>query len=98
MRKMLVLTAVLPLLAGCYHTTVTELPDNQRRVTFYNDAPAAFVNTSPIIAEDVTLSAADYACPSGFKVMQEAMDLGSFPHSYSVVVECKPSAVVVVHQ
>jgi hypothetical protein len=98
MRKLLVLTAVLPLLAGCYHTTVTELPDNQRRVTFVNDSPASFVNTSPIIAEDVTLWAADYACPSGFKVKQEAMDLGSFPHSYSIVVECKPPAVAVVHQ
>jgi hypothetical protein len=97
MRKLFLLTAALPMLAGCYHTTITELPDNQRRVTFYNDSPAALANTSPIIAEDVTLWTADSACPNGFKVNQEAMDLGSFPHSYSIVVECKPPAIV-VHQ
>jgi len=95
MRKMLILTAALPLLAGCYHTTVAQLPDNQRRVTFYNDSPAPFANTSPIIAEDVALWSAYRACPNGFKVNHEALDLGSYPNSYSIVVECKPPAVVV---
>lgn len=95
MRKMLLLTAALPMLAGCYHTTVTDLPDNQRRVTFYNDSPAPLASTSPIIAEDVALWSADSACPDGFKVNRESMDLGSFPHSYSIVIECKPPAVVV---
>jgi hypothetical protein len=88
MRKMLVLTAALPLLAGCYHTTVEQLPDNQRRVTFYNDSPPAFSYTSPILAEDVALSSAGQACPAGFKVTEEAIDLGSFPHNYSIVVAC----------
>lgn len=91
MRKTLVMAALALSLAGCYHTTVTPLPDNQQRVTFYNDAPAPFANTSPIIAEDVALWTASDACPNGFKVGDEAIDLGSYPNTYSLVVQCKAS-------
>ena len=92
MRHTLVLAAVALALAGCYHTTVTQLPANQRRVTFYNDAPPPFAHTSPLLAEDVALWTASGACPDGFKVGEEALDLGSFPNSYSIVVACKPPA------
>lgn len=95
MRKMLVLAAALPLLSGCYHTTVSQLPDNQRRVTFYNDAPPPFVYTSPLLAEDVAMWSAGRACPDGFKVNGEAIDLGSYPNSYSIVIACKPPEVAV---
>ncbi len=88
MRHAIVLTALLGLTA-CYHTTVTELPDNQKLVTFTNDAPPPFAYTSPILAEDVALWHASGACPAGFKVTKESLDLGSFPHSYSVIVACK---------
>ncbi len=90
MRKMLLLTAALPLLAGCYHTTAAPLPDGQKRVTFYNDAPPPFTHTSLIIAEDVALWSAGQACPDGFKITDRAVDFGSYPHSYSIVIACKP--------
>ncbi len=89
MRKLLLPTAALLALSGCYHTTVVDLPDGQRLVSFVNDAPPPFAHTSPILAEDVTLWRAAAACPTGFKVTSEALDLGSYPHSYNIVVQCK---------
>lgn len=95
MRKMLVLAAALPLLAGCYHTTVAPLPDGQQRVTFYDDSPPPLGWTSPILAQNVALWSAGGACPTGFKVTNQSLDIGSFPRSYSIVVQCKPGVVVV---
>ena len=95
MRKMLVLAAALPLLAGCYHTTVAPLRDGQQRVTFYDDSPPPLGWTSPILAEDVALWSAGGVCPTGFKVTDQALDLGSYPHSYSIVVQCKPGVIAV---
>jgi hypothetical protein len=86
--RRIIMSAALLGLAGCYHTTVTELPDNQRRVTFVNDVRPPFANTSPILAEDAALWRASHACPTGFKVMQENLDLGSYPNAYSIVVQC----------
>lgn len=94
MRHMLVLAAALPFLTGCYHTTVAPLPDGQQRVTFYDDSPPPLGWTSPILAEDVALWSAGGACPAGFKVTDQALDLGSYPHSYSIIVQCKTNAVV----
>lgn len=95
MRNMLVLAAALPMLAGCFHTTIAQLPDNQRRVTFVDDSPPPLGWTSPVLAEDVTLWSAGHACPTGFKVTNEALDLGSFPRTYSIDVQCRPTVVIV---
>lgn len=94
MRTMLILAAALPMLAGCYHTTVVPLSENQRRVTFVDDSPTPLGWTSPVLAEQVTLWSASDACPTGFKVAHEALDLGSYPHTYSIDVQCRPTVVV----
>lgn len=89
MRNLIVSAAALLALTGCFHTTVKELPDDERLVSFVNDMPPPFAHTSIILAEDVTLWRASSVCPSGFKVTREAIDLGSYPHSYNVVVKCR---------
>ena len=89
MRKLLLPAVGLLALSGCYHTTVAPLPDGEHLVSFVNDAPPPFAFTSPIFAEDVALWRATDVCPTGFKVTHEALDLGSFPHSYNIVILCK---------
>ena len=89
MRHLLVFAATLLALTGCYHTTVVDMPDGQKLVSFVNDSPPPFTYTSLVSAEDVTLWRASSACPAGFKVTREIPDLGSYPNTYSVVVTCK---------
>jgi hypothetical protein len=89
MRHLLLSAAALLTLTGCYHTTVTDLPEGERLVSFVNDAPPPFAHTSVILAEDVALWRAADACPTGFKVTREIMDLGSYPHTYNIVVRCR---------
>jgi hypothetical protein len=89
MRKLLLPAVGLLALSGCYHTTVAPLPEGEHLVSFVNDAPPPFAFTSPIFAEDVALWRAADVCPTGFKVTHEALDLGSFPHSYNIVILCK---------
>ena len=88
MRKSILIATGALALGGCYHTTVTDLPDNQRLVTFVNDARPLFANTSVILGEDVALWRASHVCPGGFKVAQENIDLGSYPQAYSIVIKC----------
>ena len=95
MRRAIAIAALLTL-SACFHTTVTELPDNQRRVTFVNDARPPFAYTSPIFAEDMALWRAGDACPHGFKVTDESLDLGSYPNNYSIVVQCRVPPPIVV--
>ena len=95
MRTMFALAAALPMLAGCYHTTVAPMTDGQQRVTFYDDSPPPLGWTSPILAEDAALWTAGGTCPAGFKVTQESMNMGNYPHSYSIDVRCNTDAVAV---